>query len=408
MNAEDLEALLSPAGRELLDSMPPYVPDQVFSLTTALRSRGHDPALVSAALTQKALRHKAIDKFGADAASMFFTPDGLEQATRPRIAAAHAERFQAAGVREVWDLGCGIGSDAIALARSGLTVRAVDLDPTTVAIARANVGSLLAPGAAVTVDRADAMALDLPTDVGVWLDPARRTSGVADIRGRTRRTFRLEEMQPSWQFITALGASGGAVGAKLSPSFPHSALPADASAQWVSYGGEVLECAVWFGPLADAEPFSARVMTASDEVVVVPAPEREPVAAPLDLRRFLYEADRAVVRAGATSALAEAVDGRELSPGLGHVTTDAEVAVPYARRYRIEHAMPFQPKALRAWLRARGVARVTVKKRGVKFDDVRLRRDLKLCRDGDEAILLVTRSAGAEIVLVLGDCAPSP
>ena len=39
---------------------------------------------VAAALTQVDLRERAEPKFGADAALMYFTPDGLEQATRQR------------------------------------------------------------------------------------------------------------------------------------------------------------------------------------------------------------------------------------------------------------------------------------------------------------------------------------
>lgn len=394
MDAFLVERILSDDGRSLLDSLPSYDPASVMALTTRLRAQGHDPELVSAVLTQSALRHRAVEKFGPDAARMFFTPDGLEQATRPRIADGHAARFAAAGVNHVYDLGCGIGSDARAFARAGLAVHAFDLDPATAAIARANL-----PGG-TTVSVEDVTTADVPSHVGVWLDPARRTSGVADITGRTRRTFRLEDLLPSWNFVTALGASGRAVGAKLSPSFPRSALPDGASAQWTSLGGEVLECCVWFGPVADDSRFTARVLTATDDVVI----RSEHIAAETDsvdgLAAFLYEADRAVVRAGVTGALADAVDGTELAPGLGHVTGDVRVDVPYARRYRVREAVPFNIKNLRAWLRSNDIGRVTVKKRGVRFDDARFVRDLKLKGDAS-ALILVTRLAQSQIVLVL-------
>ena len=48
------------------------------------------------------------------------------------------DRFVAAGVRRVVDLGCGIGADALALLDAGLEVVAVDSDPETASIARAN------------------------------------------------------------------------------------------------------------------------------------------------------------------------------------------------------------------------------------------------------------------------------
>src|SRR5690349_8788496 len=45
-------------------------------------ARGTPPEHLAAALTQASLRAAAAAKFGALAASMYFTPEGLEQATR--------------------------------------------------------------------------------------------------------------------------------------------------------------------------------------------------------------------------------------------------------------------------------------------------------------------------------------
>ena len=86
------------------------------------------------------LRWRATTKFGHDALAMFFTRDGLEQASRPEVADHHAGRFVQAGVRRVIDIGCGIGSDSLAFARAGLEVVALDIDPVTAAVAQANLG----------------------------------------------------------------------------------------------------------------------------------------------------------------------------------------------------------------------------------------------------------------------------
>ncbi|MBC9958254.1 methyltransferase domain-containing protein [Yimella sp. cx-51] len=399
MDASRVHRLLEPEGLALLHSLPPYDESQVLPLTGTLRAQGHDPALISAALTQSALRQRGATKFGEAAARMLFTPDGLEQATRPQIARMHADRFVAVGAREVYDLGCGIGADARAFAQAGLRVHAIERDPATAAIARANLAEF--PDAVVEV--ADAEAIAIPEDAAVWLDPARRTTGVADITGRTRRTFRLDQLQPSWDFVTALGASGRPVGAKLSPSFPIAALAPGASAIWTSFAGEVLECAVWFGPAADEHAVTACVLQGDDLTVVRARPSAQArlVDGTGHLRRYLYEADKAVVRAGLAATLACDIDGFELSPGLGHATSDHERDVPYARRYEITDVLPFHPKALRHWAREHGLGGITFKKRGVTFDDARLTKQLKLPGRGPRAIVLVTRVGDGTAALVL-------
>ena len=67
------------------------------------------------------LRARAVDKFGELAGSMYFTPDGLEQATRLTVATHRAARLGVFGAATVLDLGCGIGGDLVAFARAGLT-----------------------------------------------------------------------------------------------------------------------------------------------------------------------------------------------------------------------------------------------------------------------------------------------
>src|SRR6476619_4235843 len=103
-----------------------YDEGSAMALGSRLRAAGFDADLVSAALTQSRLRARAVGKFGDFAGGMIFTPDGLEQATRLEVAAQHAQRYRAAGVRHVLDLGCGIGADAMALAGLDLQVTAVD------------------------------------------------------------------------------------------------------------------------------------------------------------------------------------------------------------------------------------------------------------------------------------------
>ena len=400
-----LRQLTTGEGWGLLQSLPPYDEGQAMSLQQRLREAGFDPELVAAALNQSRLRARAVDKFGEFARGMVLTSDGLEQATRLAVAAQHAQRFRAAGIHTVHDLGCGIGADAMAMAGLDVRVRAIDADEVTAAIAAVNLrhwpDSTAVHG---TVESFTAPAGAGARGVGAWLDPARRTPGVADVAGRTRRLFSLADISPSWDTVQAVARALPATGAKLSPGLPHAAVPAGAEAQWTSWDGEVVECAVWWGPLVRHAGRTAAVLRHGSPAVVVTAGAEEP--GPLtnlaEVGPWLYDPDRAVLRAGLVSALTDATGGVELDAGVGYVTSTRPVDVPFARRYAVVEAMPFNVKSLRGWLRDRGIDRLTIKKRGVSVDADLLRRQLRLPPKGrTEATVVLTRVRSNQVALVV-------
>ncbi|MDX6428242.1 MAG: hypothetical protein QOE54_608, partial [Streptosporangiaceae bacterium] len=96
VDIEAFQALLGPTGQALLAEAADADLSEAGLLATASRLRSRHPAeLVGAALTQLRLRARARDKFGPDAALMYFTPAGLEQSTRSSVAAHRARRFAA-------------------------------------------------------------------------------------------------------------------------------------------------------------------------------------------------------------------------------------------------------------------------------------------------------------------------
>lgn len=422
MTPADVDLLTSPAGRELLAALPPYAADDALRLGESLRAQGHDPDLIALALTQSRLRAKAVDKLGPRGTTLLLTADGLEQATRAVLAARHAARYVAAGVEQVLDLGCGLGLDALAFADAGLDVVAVEADAATAALATHNLG--VHAGVRVVTGTAEhvlAGALEPQRLVsgprrGVWFDPARRTPGRTDATGRTRRVFSLDAMSPPWEFVLETAAAVPATGAKLSPGFPHARVPDGAEAEWVSFAGEVLECAVWWGPLATSPGRSATVIgrdgvthrvvadDGRDASEVLQGARRDVDAAGgigPDAGSFLYDPDRAVVRAGLVGALAAATGGRELGPDAGYVVSGQRVEVPWARRFVVLDTLPATTKAVRSWARAHRVGRLTLKKRGSALDPDRFRRGLKLGGAGGEGIVVLTSDAGRQIAIAV-------
>jgi predicted O-methyltransferase YrrM len=410
MDAAMVDRLATGEGWALLQSLPPYDEAGSLHLQDRLREAGFAADLVAAAMTQSRLRSRGTEKFGDFAAGMLFTADGLEQATRLAIAARHAHRYVSAGVREVHDLGCGLGADAMAFAGLDLTVHAVDADDATARVAAVNLRHW--PSARVTHGLAEDVRLppgDAHRHVGVWLDPARRVRGVADVQGRTKRVFSLDAISPSWSQVLAFADAVPATGAKLSPAFPHGSVPRGAEAQWTSWHGELLECAVWWGPLVSTTGRTAAVCTETSTSVVTEDDAADGAHHPVlgsvnEMGEWLYEPDRAVIRAGLTGALVSAVEGTELATGVGYVTSAVARDLPWARRFRVVEAMPLSTKRLARWLRDQGHDRVTIKKRGVPLDADVLRRQLKMTgrgKGGSEAILVLTRVGGAQAAVVV-------
>jgi SAM-dependent methyltransferase len=415
-------AVLTPAGQELLAEAAAADLSEAGLLGTAARLRArHPPDLVAAVLTQVRLRARALDKFGPDAARMYFTRDGLEQATRATVAAHRARRVAAgtcagepgvagagagepggggtADRRSVLDLCCGIGGDLIALARAGHRVTGVDSDPLTAAVARANADALGLSGRAA-VREGDATPADPEPYGAVFADPGRRTE-----RGRV---FDPRAYRPPLDVLLDIvaRAPGGCV--KVAPGIPYEAIPAGAEAEWISAGGEVKEAAIWLGTLAGDVARRATVLPATSgaaappaTLVPVPGLGDPPVGPWL---RYLYEPDGAVIRAHLVAEVAADLDGSLVDPRIAYITSDTLRPTPFATAYEIHEVLPFSVKRLRRVLRARRAGTITIKKRGSAVDVDRLRHDLRPAGP-ERATVVVTRIGTAPVALL---CQPIP
>ncbi|MDX3573041.1 THUMP-like domain-containing protein [Streptomyces sp. ID05-47C] len=380
----DLAPLLTPEGRALLDAVRGTAPADELAVATRLR-REHPAELVSAALGQARLRQRAVAKFGTkDAERMFFTPHGVEQSTRASVAGHRAERMKALGVTSVADLCCGIGGDAIALARAGIRVLAVDRDPLTAAVARTNAEALGLAGL-IDVQEADVTEVDTDGYDAVFVDPARR--------GGRGRIFDPEAYSPplSWAIEAALKAPHGAL--KVAPGIPHDVVPAGAEAEWISDGGDVKEAVLWFG----TEPGAVRATLLPGPRTLLGTGLPDPRVRPVG--RYLYEPDGAVIRSHLVAEVARDLDGGLVDETIAYITADTLRPTPYATAYEITDRLPFNVKKLKALLREREVGILTVKKRGSAVEPEELRKKVKP-QGPHSATVFLTRVAGAPTMLV--------
>lgn len=401
VDADGFAFLLTPRGQRLLGAaMSAYDDTDVLALSERLRRTDRALAAehVAAAITQAGLRRSAAAKFGADATRLYFTSAGLEQGTHPRVARHRTTRAGAGGARPLLDLGCGVGSDLMAFAAAGYAVTGVDSDGLTAAVAAANLAVLGLGGSVIEGTAQDA---DRAGFAAVFADPARR-------QGATR-VFDPRAFSPSWDFVLSLLGPGpsvagqpGQVVVKLGPGLDHDLVPPLVEAEWVSLDGDLKEVALWSPPPSRGTTRRrATLLTAAGGEASLTEADAPVGAPPISaVGDFVYEPDPAVIRAHLVSVVVGGVAGWLLDPHLAYVSSDRDVASPFARRFRVLEVLPFRERQLRPALRSRGIGALTIKKRGIAVTPEELRRRLALHGD-QHATLILTRTPGSAAALLV-------
>jgi SAM-dependent methyltransferase len=360
-------------------------PDDASLLSTLTRLRKRfTPPQASALVTTARLRQRARKKFGEQAAKMFFSDAGLQQASPQAVAAHTARRF--ARFLHVADLGCGLGSDSLALARIGIRVLSVDREPLALALTQANARALGFSDAIHPV-RADVRfpVWNLPV---AWADPGRRDDA--------RRLFHPEALQPPLSRLLSLHQSRiPHLGIKLMPGLAHDVIPPEAEAEWISFGGDLKEAVLWLGGLAEGPGRRATVLPSGVRLWALGT--RAAVQAP---GRFLFEPDPAVIRAGAVGDLAQMLNLWQIDEEIAYLSGDEALITPFARHWRILEHHSFDLKWLNQRLRAMQASVTAVKKRGSPIEPEPFRRRLYRHPSGRPVVVVLTRVADRPWMLI--------
>ncbi len=386
LSIESLSWLVSGPGQDALALAESLDPDEETFLAAAQRLARRFPDLLArVAVEQAILRRRALSKFPR-AAEMYFVREALEQATGYRVAAYHAARLSGHALR--FDLGSGIGGDALALAARGLVV-AIEHDALRLHVLQANARSL-GLGANLRAIQGDLLrpAWRLPSTAVAFADPARRRQG--------QRIHAPASYVPPLDRMIHLAADVAGMGVKVSPAIDRAEIEGlKAEVEFISDGGDLKECVLWFGELRTAD-FRATLLP-DRHTLTGPEADRQP---PSPILEYLYEPDPAVMRAGLVRRLAGEIGALQVDPDLALLTSGRLLDTPFAAAYRVVDVMPFSEKALRAELRRRGVGRATLKKRGSAVDTEALGRRLRLKGDG-EATVLLTRLLGRPLAVLI-------
>ena len=303
-------------------------------------------------------RRKAAAKFDR-ADELVVDADAVEQASSTEVAAHKAQRFATRGIDQVVDLCCGIGGDAMSLAKvADLTL--IDHDVDRVWAARHNVHRVT--GRSCPATAADVTALRLADRV-IHLDPSRRSEG--------RRRHRYEDYEPSPTFIESTLERNPTAAIKLGPGVDLDALP-DGEVEFISDAGTLVQAVLWTGRLRCYER-SATVLPA--DVMLTGRPDvMPPITTPGE---YLLAVDPAVERASLIAALCDRLSVACVHPKLGLLTADAPVASPFVTTYRRFDSLAFHVRQVRDWLNAHDGGVVTIKTRDKVVDPDTLQTELR-------------------------------
>ena len=386
MNLDQFHTLLQPEGQALLQetAKTPITPQTHLQLMMRLRQQ-LDPELAQAVVETVVLRQKAAVKFSR-AADMFFTRDGLEQASSEIVSVYRAKRFAAAAMDTVADLGCGLGGDALGLTAVSHVI-GIDIDNLRLHMAQENMRAYGRNGRFHPL-QADMQTLSpLPAD-GMFFDPARR-----DEQGN--RIYSVKAYRPPLSEIDRWRRVGRGTAVKISPGVNYDELPPDAEVEFISVNGEVKEGVLWFDDLRS--PASRRATLLPGEHTLVNQSHAEiQISDPLT---YLYEPDGAVIRAHLVEELAQQLGACKIDPNIAYLTANTAEETPFARCFQIETAFPFQLKRLRTYLRQHGIGKVTIKKRGSPLEPDWLHNQLRL-KGREERILFLTQIKEKAAVII--------
>lgn len=311
-----------------------------------------------------------------DAPLWLMDREGMEQATRTRVAEHKAKRIrQHVGNETVIDLCCGIGSDASALARDGSIIY-VDRDPLRVELTRFNLSASHSDAAAHHPLVADAERLPLPP-LPIHVDPARRQGA--------RRVYEYSEMIPGPEVIEGLIQHHGSVALKCGPGVDIENLPSG-EVEWIQDGSDLVEATLWTGSWAGS---TRRTATLVDRNLQISGEFQHLQQSSLKEPAYLHEPCSVIERSGLVGHVQPEVAAGEWHPGLGWLAGQENRTSPWFRTFAVVAQFGWHEKKVVDWFRQKGCAPKAIKTRGVKEDPAQLRR--RFSGDAGDWILALLR-----------------
>jgi len=350
------EALQSDDGARLLEAVRVAAPTPATAIPVATRLRqDFPPELVATAMAMHDLRVRARAKFER-ADELWFTRDGLEQATSEPIARHRAGRY--VGHAAIVDLCCGIGGDLLALASCNpdAALVAVDRDPLHLRMAEFN-AAVVGVRDRIRFVEAEVRSVDTH-DAALFIDPARRTGA-----GRARSG----ESEPPLDWCIAQAGDGRPVGIKFAPGIDHERIPDGWELETIALGFDLKEAVLWSPALANGAR-TATVIDGDRVAAMRETPGDTPIPRTPEPGDILLDPNPAVTRAGLVADFARWLDASMIDSRIAFLLVAGPVETAFARSWRVVASLPWHEREVKRVLRDLGAGPVDVRRRGLAGD----------------------------------------
>jgi len=392
-------------------------------------------------LELKDLRQRARPKF-RQAAKLFFTRKGLEQATEDSIAEYKAARFQR--FEKVGDFCCGIGGDLMSLSKGRTFASGVDHHPISALLARENCRRTgVSPDvSAQPIDNHHLQA------VSAWhIDPDRRTeppdrstdtpdrrteppdrstdtpdrstdtpdrstdtpdrrTDPPDRRTDIKRTTNLMRSQPPVEQLQAWIRLNPNAVIKTAPANPGMGerWEEQCEREWISSRGECRQQVLWFGELTadpnirratriygnavnDSESIAFETFT-SQGVDETQFESRESAG------RYVFDMDPAIRAGQLVACLAVARRLFGLGNNGSYLTGDAPISDPMLSAFEVLESMSLDERKIKRYLREHRIGRLELKQKGTKRNLDQLAASWAVHGDQSATLLLYRQGRG--------------
>ena len=300
------------------------------------------------------------------------------------------------------DLTGGLGIDSYYFSRRVKQVYYIERFPSYCEVARANMATLGARNVVVLEGDSTQWLDQLPAIDVFYVDPARRGEG-------NKRMFALSDCEPDLtQLLPRLLAKAPRVIAKLSPMADLrqtlALLPTTQAIHILSVKNECKELLFVIGrePRESAVPIHCVHLTkqaASDECFVCSLEAEQQAASHLatTLRRYLYEPNASVLKAGAFKQVACQFPVEKLQVSSHLYTSDHYLDQFPGRRFEVDEVIPFHSKSCKQLAGQSLQANVTTRNFPLTVEALR-----KKCRirEGGDIYLFATTGPKEEKLLI--------